>query len=994
MKTLIQKYFLVVPVAFVVFLTSVTQALAEDIEIYNRTQTIPNVLFVIDRSGSMGDPIDPANPGGLSRFEVVQSALNTILMQSYETLNIGYMDFSGDQASGVDFPVADVNMISKSIEPGVVSTTETYSELISRVVTNSPNPGGATPIVEALYEAALYYRGDDVLLGKYEPGTWNDTNSQYENGDSRAAGPQTFTGATWDSNIGDFVGTPQYVSPIQTACTENFIILLSDGAPTVSSSTVKTNIRELYNPDKSSCDTMSAYTDSDIISHGECGTDITSFLNSVDQSSQTGDQFIETHTIGFQLDASPETKTFLENIATAGGGEFHDANSSDPMQLVTILQNIVKAAEQPTPLTIGRVGNTLNVSTLSSSRDEVYVPLFTPLPNEPRWPGNLKGYTFDSLGFLKGLDNNQAFIDGDFNPASRSYWSASADGASIGQGGVAVNINPSVRNTKTDTGSGTSRSFQSLDSANTTLTSNPVLFGLASGTTAATIQELIEWARGVDVDDENSNGNITESRQFIGDALHTSPVVANYNGSVTDPVLNNSIERVAFFMTNEGYLHAINVTGNTPSDGGTELFSYMPSDILSNLDLLRRNVSGTPKVYGLDGPLTLFQVGGFANVAGDKYLYLGMRRGGMNYYALNVTDPLNPVLMWVIEGGSGDFKELAQTWSEPIVTNVTHNGTTKLALVFGAGYDTNQDTVLTHTADSKGRAVYIVDAVTGAKLWSAGPASSPDIHNLTLGLTNGIAGDVSVIDFDNDTIADRLYFGDTGGQIWRIDFQGDLNGTAGFSADFSGYKLADLHGTSVNDNRRFFARPVAALTGNGKLAVSIGSGNRSHPLDAAVQDRFYTIYDPNINAVPTSAPSVITDGNLQDITGFSTGYTDTNKIGWRFDLATGEKVFNAASILRGEVFFNTYYRPVTLCSDDPDRSRLFALDLEGNSTRDLDGDLSNGDDIFISTYNFGIVSEFALHYGTTGKVRSIFLPNIENVYSSNTLYDKFWTNNP
>ena len=60
----------------------------------------------------------------------------------------------------------------------------------------------------------------------------------------------------------------------------------------------------------------------------------------------------------------------------------------------------------------------------------------------------------------------------------------------------------------------------------------------------------------------------------------------------------------------------------------------------------------------------------------------------------------------------------------------------------------------------------------------------------------------------------------------------------------------------------------------------------------------------------------------------------------------------------------------------------------------LDGDLSNGEDVFISTYNFGIVSEFALHYGSTGDVRSIFLPNIENVYSSNTLYDKFWTNNP
>ena len=311
---------------------------------------------------------------------------------------------------------------------------------------------------------------------------------------------------------------------------------------------------------------------------------------------------------------------------------------------------------------------------------------------------------------------------------------------------------------------------------------------MPGSTTTTQMQELIDWARGVDIDDEDLDGSTSDARNFVGDALHSDPVVANYTGG--------SIERVAYFMTNEGYLHAIDVTGNTSSTGGNELFSYMPSDLLDNLPPLRQNVGGNPKIYGLDGPLTLFQVGGPANTAGDKYLYFGMRRGGMNYYAMDVTDPTNPSLMWVIEGGSGDFQEMGQSWSEPIVTNVTYGGSTILALVIGGGYDTTQDSATTYTTDSRGRAVYVVDAVTGAKLWSAGPSSSPDSHNLELSLTNGIAGDVSVIDFNNDTIADRLYFGDIGGQIWRIDFQGDLNGTAGFANDFSGYQLADLHGNS------------------------------------------------------------------------------------------------------------------------------------------------------------------------------------------------------
>ena len=48
--------------------------------------------------------------------------------------------------------------------------------------------------------------------------------------------------------------------------------------------------------------------------------------------------------------------------------------------------------------------------------------------------------------------------------------------------------------------------------------------------------------------------------------------------------------------------------------------------------------------------------------SGDHvYLYTGMRRGGSNYYALDVTDRNNPELLWTIQGGSGDFAELGQS---------------------------------------------------------------------------------------------------------------------------------------------------------------------------------------------------------------------------------------------------------------------------------------------------------------------------------------------
>ncbi len=268
------------------------------------------------------------------------------------------------------------------------------------------------------------------------------------------------------------------------------------------------------------------------------------------------------------------------------------------------------------------------------------------------------------------------------------------------------------------------------------------------------------------------------------------------------------IDRVMFFATNEGYLHAVNVTGNTNTSGGTELWAFMPKSLLTNLDTLQANVGGDPKVYGMDGPMTYYQVGGVQNVKGKKYIYATMRWGGNDIFAIDVTDPVNPKFMFDIDGNNGNFQEMGQTWSKPVVTYVTYNGQKTLAVVIGDGYDVTQDTVTTYTADSKGRAVYIVDAVSGAKLWSAGPSSSPDSHDLTLQIDNGIASEVSVVDLDRDEIADRLYFADTGGHIYRIDIPGDLTGSAGFANDFSGYLLADLHGNGTNDNRKFFSRPT------------------------------------------------------------------------------------------------------------------------------------------------------------------------------------------
>lgn len=1140
MKTLIHKFSVVTAVSVTIFLSSFSQGFAEDIEIYNRQQTVPNIMFVVDTSESM-----LATVSGKTRMQHVKDALAAVLTDSYDTLNVGMMNLGYWDGSGPDFPVVDINAKAQTIEPTIGDANESVGEFLTRL-SGAYTPKGDTPTVGHLLEAGLYFRGDELYRGNQRPGPLVDALSYYANDQinpqdpsvypetgpapqkqtyhRNAANPATYTGGGYDPTIlvsgdscwkdaygagspptwlqcvdadtfqpfphgvaqgcnnvaprpestapgcpvaetreclvwadpllpqtdppnecatwgpyscpvnlvdivtparqgyircnhkayGAMTGTPVYTSPINTACSANYIVMLTDGAP--SRSGEKWRASTLVHGDSdwaSNCMDLSTQGISAqaVLEHGVCGPDVAKFLAENDQStSVSGNQFINTHTIGISLPAGSDTRTYLELLASEGGGQYIDAQ--DPATLITTLQSLVTSFVEK-PRVISRIATSPDLTNLGSNRPEVYMPLFADNPNEPRWQGNLKGYLIDANGQLVDTSGDltatppvlpkPVFIGGDFNTQASSFWS-SGDGGNIDQGGlVSILPDPGSRNLLTDDGT-----LLALNDANFD-DSDIGLFGLTSSGNAvtdnATVDNLINWVRGADVYDEDGDSTTTK-RNFVGDALHSNPVVASYDESGNDGIVDRV---VTYFMTNEGLIHAIDdgYSVNRSNNNATELFAYMPRDLLGNIEDLKNNnvgndllgISGSSaKIYGLDGPLVLYQDGGVRNVTGNKYLFFGMRRGGMNYYSLDVTDPDNPSLMWTIKGGTGDFKELGQTWSMPIVTKADVGGTIKDVLVFGGGYDKDQDNTTAWTADDQGRAIYIVDLETGAKIWSAGPSSSADAHDLTLNIENAIAGDVTVIDFDSDgtNIGDRIYFADVGGHIYRIDIEGDLTD----SSKTSGYLFADLHDNTTANNRRFFSRPVASTTKDGKLALSIGSGNRSHPLQGvdedSVTDRFYTLFDPHADKsdIPSSF-SAFTDASLQNLTGFSAGF-DTSGLagGWRVDLQTDEKIFTEPKILLGEVYFTTYVPPSNTCSNIPDGANLYVLNLDGEPTRDLDATPDGINDAFVAIYTQGIVGGSSVVYSPTGRVDLVYAPNSRAVRETDSLEDKSWTNSP
>ncbi len=686
MKTLVRKFSLTVGVSLIMTFTSFTQVLAEDIEIYNRTQTIPNVLFVIDTSSSMNAVVS-----GNSRMQHVKDALSSVMQQQYNVLQVGLMDFGGDDGRGVDWPVTDINALGAGVEPLVGSrsggnpATESVGFTLDRMG-QAYNTSGNTPTVEALLEAAKYFRGEDVYHGKARIGPWEDNNAKYDTSGSSgpspqktgystdAAGPQTYSGGFFDPTIpvssnycsmnwfgsgsnpghsicknmwqssvtkckrinaqsgstytynqcqgyttictqydatgsectktkttctggyktvtttsgarkgyyrcnetayGAWNGIPKYNTPINTACAANYLVLLSDGAPSEQSSKNKNETENLVygNSSGNPCDNLSqAGFQSSINNYGECGPDLARFLATVDQSdantgtNQPFNQFVNLFTVGISLTPGGESRNYLELLAQEGGGAYFDAQN--PAQLSGTLQNIVQSIQQK-PRVIARFANTLDLTSLVKNRDELYSPVFSAPPTQPRWEGNVKGYT-ETLNGLVGLDGNAAFLaNGDFNPASRSFWAAVADGSLILSGGVAENLNPGSRKLLTDDGIG---GFTSLDKNNPLVTGNPTLFGYAagaggcsgisddddnggcgssddddngggytppSGSTAPPghIDNLLEYAAGYDSFDEDGDGNTGESRGYIGDVLHNDPVVAAYDGTTTDPIV-------------------------------------------------------------------------------------------------------------------------------------------------------------------------------------------------------------------------------------------------------------------------------------------------------------------------------------------------------------------------------------------------------------------------------------------------------------------------
>jgi type IV pilus assembly protein PilY1 len=864
-----------------------------------------------------------------TRMAIAQDVI-TSLITANTGIDFGLLEFNANWEGYTNHGGRIVHRIISNM------TAEQRGNVVDMV--NTMTARGSTPLCESTYEAYRYLKGDTVQ--------WGDDKDEY-GGDI----------VPRDLNAEAPAGT--YDSPA-TDCAYTYVIVMTDGFPqndTGANAAIETLTGK-------TCETYASSGQGDT---KNCMPELARYManNDLDNDTTNGSQYGITYTVGFTTD-----QDLLRDTAEAGKGQYYTANSADA--LTNAFQGaILSILSSDSTFTSPAVA--VDTFTRTRSRNDVFYAMFK--PNEGvNWSGNVKKLNLslaDDSAVLVDKNGDAAVnpATGNFKETASTYWSTS-DGGSVEEGGVGALLAARDLSGRTIwSNTGTAQGLEAFNSANMTrdafgYTTDLELFDTFDVANQSELDAELGAARGFDL---NTDGTVSsESREWImGDVMHSQPLVISY-GARTG--FTNADPDLRFIVgTNSGFLHMF---GN---DNGQEDWAFFPKELAPILRERRLDALSGDHVYGIDLPPIKYtkdinEDGTIDYAGGDKvWAFLGLRRGGQRMYALDISNPDVPSFMWRLDQASSGFSELGQTWSVPVVTHIPGYrdayGVPKPVVVIGAGYDVNKDDIGLSTADSIGRGLFIIDAATGALVWSVTPAPNSATNLQELGLTDSVPGQVTALDSNGDELTDRLYFADARGQLWRVDLSDDQFPTS-TQDSWKIIKMADLNGATAATDRRFFNAPdVVRVRIDGKAidVVLIGSGDRSNPNATDVENRFYMIRDeqttPYISSQPTSVDCAATpplddfrchlplsDSDLFDISSnvlnegtdnekdiASTALAAAN--GWRLDLASsGEKSLSKSLTINGKVFFTTFVpngvlTNINICEPQPGSGILNVISL-------------------------------------------------------------------
>jgi len=397
----------------------------------------------------------------------------------------------------------------------------------------------------------------------------------------------------------------------------------------------------------------------------------------------------------------------LWHAAVNGRGMFLSA--SNPTELVDSLVAIIRNIE-------ARIGSAASVSI---NGDELYekirddILMFQGTYYSDGWAGDVKAYRLDPhTGVVNTTDHVWSAAD----RLALKTWDNRLIATYTGSAGIPFRFDSFTSEQKT--------AIDPLWAADDTLARN-----------------LVKYLRGDGSNERQNGGDLRTRFRKLGDIVNSAPVFhksGDYSG--------------LYVGGNDGLLHAFN------PDTGDEIFAYAPSFSFQTLHELaepsyshRFFVDLTPTVKGK------------VSVGGNEISLLvgGMGKGGMGYFALNVTDvttitdesTLASRVLWEYPRDATPQAEkdgIGLTYARATIAQ-SNSGSTPWIVIFGNGYESLAGSAM----------LYILDAGTGTLVRRI---------DVGAGSCNGLSTPVA-IDVDYDSRVDFVFAGDLKGNLWKFDLR-------------------------------------------------------------------------------------------------------------------------------------------------------------------------------------------------------------------------------
>ncbi|MEW9900150.1 PilC/PilY family type IV pilus protein [Chitinivorax sp. PXF-14] len=384
----------------------------------------------------------------------------------------------------------------------------------------------------------------------------------------------------------------------------------------------------------------------------------------------------------------------------------------------------------------------------------------------------------------------------------------------------------------------------------------------------------------------------------------------------------------AYIAANDGMLHAFdaNMTFLTSTDAATgeqtsvpqptgreldEKWAYVPRIVMPTLPLLAEQHYGSHQKFTVDGsPVT---ADAFINGDWHTVLVGGLNKGGRGYYALDVTNPDAPKVLWEFCSDSSlcpgrSDGDLGYTFGNPIVTK---NAAGTWVVYFTSGL--NNVPGATPGGEGKGY-LYQLDLATGALLnkVSTGVGSSATPSGL-MKITGWVEAPTT-----NNTVT-FIYGGDQLGNLWRFDVS---NASTSIPAPVRMAGLKNPSGSiepvTVEPTLGYCGGQKMVFLGTGRLLGTSDLGDNSVQTIYAIKDSATNLGD-NVRTNNMVQQSVASgSGSPQSRVFTNLPFDASSRNGWYMDLTAqpGEKVTVNPRWLLGHLYIYGNY-PLTVDACQP-----------------------------------------------------------------------------